>query len=162
MPTFSPDPSFICLDQRLVGEFVSKINGNLWVPEAATAIGSVRNGKLVGGVTYERNYIGGSVVIHSGGIGKYWCTRHFLHYVFHYPFVQLGACKLLGFVDSNNIAAIRFNEHIGFMREHTIEGAGRNGSDLIVYSMTLANCKWIGKTDEQTRHPSDARLHRSS
>lgn len=149
------DPRKISLDQNMVGEFVSAINGNLWIPEASSAIGSVRGGVLVGGVTYERNYHEGSIVMHVGGVGKYWCTRDFLHFAFDYPFNQLKVNKVLGFVPSDNLAAIRFDEHIGFQKEHTIEGAGRNGSDLIVYSMTLAQCRWIRTTDEQSRHTSN-------
>jgi len=50
--------------------------------------------------------------------------------------------KILGYVGSGNVAAQRFDEHIGFKREAVIQGAHPDG-DLIIYSMTKEQCPWL-------------------
>lgn len=152
----SPDASRVAFNEDIIGPFVCGLNGVAYVKGQYTAIGNIRNGQLTGGALYE-HYTGpaGSVQIHVGGLGN-WLNANFLFFAFDYPFNQLKVSKLLGLVDSSNVAAIRFDEHIGFHKEHTIAGAGRDGSDLIVYSMTRDQCRWLRNTsDEQLENSSD-------
>ena len=149
------DSSKILINDDLVGQFVSALNKVRWVPGSAVGLGSLVKGELRGGVIFEKyTGVGGSTQLHVAGYG-YWATPNFLWHVFHYCFEALKVFKILGIVDSGNIAACRFDEHIGFYRECVITGAGRNGSDLIVYSMTRDQCRWLGSENEPSRYTSN-------
>lgn len=146
------DPTKILVNNELVGQFVCSANGTRYVSGSASGLGSLVGGVLRGGVIFEK-YTGprGSVQLHVAGTGQ-WATPNFLWHVFNYCFAQLQVTKALGIVDSVNIAALRFDRHIGFVEEATITGAGRNGSDLIILSMTRAQCRWLGEEDEFSRY----------
>lgn len=80
--------------------------------------------------------------MHVAGEGGHWMTRNFARVCFEYPFVKLGVKKILGFVDSDNEQARRYDERLGFVLEAVIKDASENG-DLCVYSMTREQCRWI-------------------
>lgn len=130
----------IVFDREKVANWVlSKIGGAL--ENGAQAIGYEKNGELIAGVVYDR-YNGQSICMHVAAEGKRWMTREYLWICFHYPFIQLGVKKIIGLVDSTNIDAIRFDENLGFNKEHVIKDAGKHG-DLIIYSMTKEQCRFL-------------------
>lgn len=124
-----------------VGEWVCSRIGGEFNPKSSTAIGLERDGELIAGVLFD-NFLGGSIAMHVAGEGGHWMTREFARACFGYAFNQLRVHKVLGFVDSLNAAARRYDEHLGFRLEHVIAGAGRDG-DLCVYSMTSDQCRWV-------------------
>jgi len=126
-----------------VGEWVSQRIGGEFNELLATAIGMERDGELIGGVIFD-NYAGRSIAMHVAGEGGHWLTREFLRAVFGYAFNQLKVRKVLGYVDSTNEQARRFDEHIGFHLEHVITDAGKVG-DLCIYSMTPEKCRWLNQ-----------------
>ena len=145
----------ITFDVSEVGPFVCGINKTTYIPGSCTGIGIKRDGTLIGGVLYCQSN-GSSVWVHVAGIGR-WVTRDLLFFLFDYPFRQLKVNQILGSVDSNNEAAIRFDEHLGFEREAVIPQAGKGDSDLIIYSLKRESCRWW---NEQTRYSGNTRLHR--
>jgi RimJ/RimL family protein N-acetyltransferase len=132
----------IVADEPLrVGEWVCERIGGTFNASLSTAIGLENDGRLIAGVVYD-NYTGRSIAMHVAGEGGHWMTREFARVCFDYPFRQLGVNKVLGFVDSTNTQARRYDEHLGFVLEHVITDAGKSG-DLCIYSMTAAQCRWL-------------------
>lgn len=115
------------------------------IPADTLHVGWEKNGEIVAAVAYD-NYTGASICMHVVGEGKRWLTREFLIFCFAYPFEQLKVRKVLGLVPSNNADAIKFDEHLGFRKEAVIRDAVPGG-DLIVYSMTRKQCRYLEMQD---------------
>lgn len=115
------------------------------VPRAADqqGIGLERDGELVGGVLYER-YSEQNLWAHMAGVGN-WITKSLLKAAFQYPFVQLGVRNLWGSVDASNEKARRLDEHLGFKPHAVLEGAAKDGGDVIIYRMTREECRFLHK-----------------
>lgn len=97
---------------------------------------------LLAGVLY-RNFNGANIEAHiAAQPGANWLTREFLWAMFDYPFNQLGVQRITGLVPAKNLAARRFDEHLGFVIEATLEGA-LPGDDLIVYRLRREDCRWL-------------------
>ena len=69
-------------------------------------------------------------------------TREYLRMCFAYPFQQLQCSKIIGLVGSKNEVARRFDEHLGFQLEATLEAAHPDGA-LLLYTMTKEQCRWV-------------------
>lgn len=104
-------------------------------------IGLEENGELIAGVLFD-NYNGRSISMHVAATGKRWMNKAYLFACFHYPFMHLKVNKIIGLVDSTNLEAQRFDEHLGFSKEALIRDAGKIG-DLIIYSMTRPECRFL-------------------
>jgi RimJ/RimL family protein N-acetyltransferase len=105
-------------------------------------LGLERDGELIAGVLYE-GYNRVNVWMHVATTpGKKW-TMEFLRYCFYYPFVELGCKRVSGSVESSNLAAIRFDEHLGFEREAVLRGAASDGGDVILYVMWRDKCRYL-------------------
>ena len=132
----------IVFDVDRLGPWVAERTGGTYYPGSGKAIGLERNGNLVAAVLYD-NCTGRSVQMHvASDSTSRWMTREYLGICFDYPFNQLKVNKIIGLVDSTNLEAQRFDESIGFVEEHRIKDAGRHG-DLIIYSMTRDQCRWL-------------------
>ena len=107
----------------------------------SAAIGLEKDGELVAGVLYD-HYNTKSVAMHVAAEGKTSMTRETLKVCFTYPFQQLGVKKIIGMVDSDNQAARRFDEHLGFKLEATLKDAAPKG-DLMFMTMTRDECRFL-------------------
>jgi len=106
-------------------------------------IGNEFNGELVGGVLYE-GFTGKNIWMHvAGKPGTRWLTRDFLREVFSYPFLQAGCDRVTGYVEASNLAARRFDEHLGFKQEAVLKGAAHDGGDVILYVMWKEDCRYV-------------------
>jgi RimJ/RimL family protein N-acetyltransferase len=83
------------------------------------AIGVERNKKLIAGVAFE-SYNGANINMHVLSIDKNWINKEFLWMCFDYPFNQLKVNRITGVVAETNLAARRFDEHVGFKLETTL------------------------------------------
>ncbi|MFK4444634.1 RimJ/RimL family protein N-acetyltransferase [Caballeronia udeis] len=128
-------------ESQRVGQWVCERTGGVYSAVDSTAIGLERGTDLIAGVLFD-HYNGASIAMHVAADGPHWLNRAYLRGCFTYPFVQLGIKKIIGLVDSSNAAARRFDEHLGFVLEATIEDAAPHG-DLLIYSMTRAQCRYI-------------------
>ena len=126
-----------------VGTWVCDRTGGTYSSVDSVAIGLEESGELVAGVLYD-HFNGASIAMHIAGVGKNWLNRDYLFACFYYPFEHLKVKKVIGLVDSSNIDARRFDEHIGFKIEATIKDAAPHG-DLLIYSMTAAECRFLRK-----------------
>ena len=107
-----------------------------------SAIGLEKDGNLVAGVVFNW-YTGPSIAMHVAGIGKEWLTRDFLYRCFAYPFIQLECNRVTGLVRTDNFAAQKFDEHLGFVREGVIRRGASDGTDFILYGMLKEECRWL-------------------
>ena len=127
----------------IVGPWVCQRAGGTWVKGRGTTIGLCnKDGELIAGVLYE-DYNKANLIMHVAAIpGGRWLTREFLHVAFSYPFEQLGVSRVTGVVPSENLAARKFDEHLGFELEATLTGA-HPGGDLLIYVMRKEHCRWL-------------------
>ena len=134
---------YIIADQpELVGNWVLEQQGAKWNPGRGQAIGLFEDERIIAGVVFD-SWNGASMCIHVAAVpGARWRTRQYLNVVFYYAFEQMGCKKLLGLVGSGNKVAQRFDEHLGFVLEATLEAAHPDGN-LLVYSMTKEQCRWL-------------------
>ena len=126
----------------LVHDFVRK-----YTPVGITAgmqgIGLERDGRLIAGVLYE-GFNGVNCWMHvAAEPGAKWLNRAFLRACFGYPFLQLKLKRVSGYVEASNLAARKFDEHLGFKREAVLRGAASDGGDVFLYVMRREKCKYV-------------------
>ena len=97
--------------------------------------------RFIAGVVYDE-YTGASITANIVIAGM--MSKRFLHDIFDYPFNQLGVDRIISHVKSNNVAAIRFNNKIGFKFTAIIPGVYRD-ADMIVYTMLRDDCRFLEK-----------------
>lgn len=126
-----------------VFEFLRKQGVPLTYSADMQAIGLERDGSLIGGVIYD-SYSINNIFLHVAGTeGVNWVTKTYVKAVFGYPFKQLNCKRISGWVEASNDKARRFDEHLGFKQEAVLEGAARDGGDVIIYRMWKDECRFI-------------------
>lgn len=103
----------------------------------------LRDGKVIAAVVYDWITEANCFMHVAAEPGSRWMTRDFLYWAFHFPFEQLCVSRVTGLVDANNLAARRFDEHLGFKLEATLKGAGTDGQDACIYAMHREDCKYV-------------------
>jgi RimJ/RimL family protein N-acetyltransferase len=107
------------------------------------AIGLRKGGDLVAGVLYE-GFNGRNMWIHvAAQPGARWLVRDYLRACFEYPFSLCGVDRLTGYVNESNLAARRFDEHLGFREEARLKGAAPDGGDVILYVRWKKECRYV-------------------
>lgn len=128
----------------IVGPWVCREIGKLWVPGAGTALGWVdHSGDLVAGVTFT-GFDGTTVWLDCAAVPKKrWADRRALWAVFSYCFEQLGCTRASSLVPEDNAVARKFNEIAGLRQEAVLKRAAPGGKDMIVYTQFAEDCKWL-------------------
>ena len=134
-------------DAKRIGEWVTDKAGGT-PTELCTCIGYEIDGQLIGAVMYDgytgkKGEEGGTIFIHSRIDQPRKMPREFYWLVFAYPFNQLKVKYVRGIVNINNLAAQKFNEHVGFKREAQLRDYFLNG-DAIIYGLTRDDCRFLG------------------
>lgn len=124
---------------RRVSHWVGSRMGSTW--DGAMAIGLEQDGELIAGVVYD-DFNGANINMHVAATGRNWMTRAYLHFCFWYPFEQLKVKRVTGLVPAVNMAARKFDEHLGFELEARLVKAHPQG-DLLVYRMFRSQCRWL-------------------
>lgn len=125
------------------GRAIAAAAGTQLNPEVDTIISRVEGGQLLGGVIYQAyTGHGGSISIHMAGFDPHWACRDLLWVAFHYPFNQLQCKKLFAQVPANNARALSIDLKLGFKEEIRVPDVFPD-ADLIVLSMTAAQCRWL-------------------
>jgi RimJ/RimL family protein N-acetyltransferase len=108
----------------------------------SAGIGMEENGELIAGVVYnEWNHV--NINMHVASVGnRRWMTREYLWMCFDYPFNQLKVKRITGFIEDENLDAIRFDEHLGFKYETRMKDAYVNG-DILIYVMRREDCRFL-------------------
>ena len=137
-----------------VVEWVAKRTNEYGNFGAAQGIGWQKDGEIVAGVVFN-DYNGVNCCMHVAAVpGARWLRREYLWTCFDYPFRQLKVRRVTGLVGEGNLEARRFDEHLGFRLETTLEQAHPTGN-LLVYRMFEEDCKWI-KPDFAKRYAKAA------
>lgn len=125
-----------------VVEWVAKRTNEFGNFGAAQGIGWRKAGEIVAGVVFN-DFNGVNCCMHVAALpGSRWLCREYLWTCFDYPFRQLKVRRVTGLVGEGNLAARKFDEHLGFELETTLEQAHPTGN-LLVYRMFEKDCKWI-------------------
>lgn len=125
--------------QHIVDYVVSRVMGGVSIGEAY-GVGTCKDGIILGGIVYHL-WNGPNVFMHCASDSKNWITKSYISHVFNYAFNVLNVKRITGMVDSTNVTACKFNEHVGFKKEAVLKNASPSG-DLIMYVMNKEECKW--------------------
>lgn len=115
--------------------------------EGQTGLALTKDDEIVCGVVYD-DYSVSNIWMHVAALpGRRWLTKEsylrFTYTCFHYPFIQLGVKRVSGWVEASNAEARRFDEHLGFKQEAVLQGAARDGGDVIIYVMHRKDCRYV-------------------
>lgn len=111
--------------------------------QGATALGVVRDKKLLGGVVYYNHREGIDTEVSFAFDSPAWASKVALRILFGYPFNQLGCVRLTAICARKNKHSRRIVERLGFKLEGTLRKALDGRQDLMVYGMLKTECKWI-------------------
>jgi hypothetical protein len=105
----------------------------------STALGVVRDSKLIGGVVYHDGSKDDVRVAVALEPGHFFPWRELLTY----PFDKLGVIRLTALVKKQNMASRRLCEALGFKMEGVHPLAIARKYTAISYGMLKDNCRWI-------------------
>ena len=122
-----------------IGRWVAgKINGVYH--EGDTAIGLVKDDKIIAGVLYE-NWNGRSIIAHMGVEGR--LTSAYIGAIFDYAYNVCNVDKVILPVGSTNAKSVKLVENMGFAEEGRIADASPEG-DIVIYTLKKADCRFLG------------------
>lgn len=108
----------------------------------AVALGWEQDGILRAVVVYD-GFSEADCNMHIASDGsRRWLTRQFLAAAFAHPFQQWGLRRVTALVPADNEAALRFDEHLGFVREGYHPHALPDG-DLVTLGLLKEHCKHL-------------------
>jgi len=93
-------------------------------------------------VAYD-GFVGKCCQMHVVNLNGKSAPRKMLWACFHYPFVQARLNYVIGVVNSNNEAAMRFDKHLGFEEMSRLPQGHDDGGDLVIMKMEKAHCRWL-------------------
>jgi RimJ/RimL family protein N-acetyltransferase len=109
---------------QIVSEFVKARIPNIKDFGAHTALGVIRQGKLIGGVVYN-NYQGFDISANIAFDSSNWAYPATLRTLFGYPFNQLQVARMTAVIAESNKRSRRICEGLGFK----LEGVHPRGAD---------------------------------
>lgn len=120
------------------------INSRVGIPWSSDfrAIGVVKSDCLLAVVAYN-GFTGRACFMHSAIDDPSVIDRTFVRAIFEYPFVECKLDTLLALVSSENTQAMDIDLRVGFKEINRLSGAGVDGNDLVLLSMTRNECKWL-------------------
>ncbi len=130
----------VTFDAEIVGPWVSEKTGGQWCKGRGTAIGRIKDGKLIAGVLYE-DWNGANIIEHIAAEG-FWANKGFLHLMFDYPFNQLKVKRITAPVAATNAKCINLVTKMGFKLECTLAQANPDG-DVHIFRMFKEDCKYL-------------------
>jgi RimJ/RimL family protein N-acetyltransferase len=138
-----------CLPTRLgwhivqgeeIGHWVAqKIEGGYFA-EQSSAIGLMKDGKILAGVIYE-NWNKQTVFCHIAIQGR--LTKSYLKAIFDYPFNVLNVQKIIVPVVTDNQKSIKLVTNMGFAEEARIKDGSPLG-DIIFMTLAKKDCRFLG------------------
>ncbi len=121
----------------------------------AQCITCVEETQPIAGVVYD-NFNVTSIAAHIWVDANYKPSREWYGAIFDYPFNRLMVKKIIGQVIDNNPAAMRLDQHFGFVQEGRIDDYSHEGN-LLLYTMTREQCRvlnsplWARVTEKVAR-----------
>ena len=96
------------------------------------------------------DYRDGQIEASIAASSQRWANRSVLFGLFAYPFIQVGAKRLLVTCSEANDKAMKMNRQLGFVEEGRLRKMfGKH--DAVLFGMLKQECKWIGVSDGQER-----------
>jgi hypothetical protein len=123
------------------GYRIAAASGTSFNPASDQVIARVKDGVLLGGVTYQ-GYTGASIQLHMAGFRHDWANRDFLWVAFDYPFNQLGCRKVFGQVPETNQLALEIDQKLGFKIIAKIDDVFPDGA-CYVLALAREDCRWL-------------------
>lgn len=101
-------------------------------------------GQSVKMVVAMNGFLGKTCQIHVAMRDDFSFTpRKMLEAVFNYAFNQAGRELLVGVVNSKNVPALKYDEHLGFSEAHRFPGVHDDGGDLVIMTMNRDQCRYL-------------------
>jgi RimJ/RimL family protein N-acetyltransferase len=123
-----------------IGHWVAqKIEGGYFA-EQSSAIGLMKDGKILAGVIYE-NWNKQTVFCHIAIQGR--LTKSYLKAIFDYPFNVLNVQKIIVPVVTDNQKSIKLVTNMGFAEEARIKDGSPLG-DIIFMTLAKKDCRFLG------------------
>jgi RimJ/RimL family protein N-acetyltransferase len=115
----------------------------------SVSIGVQRDGEIIAACVYH-DLRGGQIEASIAASSPQWATRSVLYGLFAYPFIQVGANRLLVTCSEANDKAMKMNKQLGFVQEGRLRNL-HGSDDAILWGMLRNECKWIkGQINGQT------------
>lgn len=134
-------------DAEITGWVAKRIPGYVTSP-GARALGVVKDGRIVAGVTYER-FNGANIEASiAAEPGARWADRRVLHHIFAYPFLQLGVEAVTLLVALDNFASLNLATKLGFSQVAIVPFAAPGGVPLVVLQQYREQCRWLRHEQE--------------
>lgn len=108
------------------------------------AIGVSDGDKIIAGVVFHNYYpMYRNIELSMAALSPVWAKPAIIGELLHYPFIQLDCGRVTTLTPANNKRALRFNEHLGFIREGLVR-KGYGDEDMIVCGMLSNEAeKWL-------------------
>lgn len=136
----------------LIAWAIEKIDSGIQFRPDAKAVGWEIDGKLVAVVVFDCfSEADCNMHIASDGSGK-WLTRGFLRTAFIHPFIQWRLNRVTGLVPESNEKALKFDEHLGFVREGLCRKATKSGENVVILGMLKSECKFLPVTNKEAQN----------
>jgi RimJ/RimL family protein N-acetyltransferase len=123
-----------------IGHWVAKKIDGGYFAEQSSAIGLMKNGKILAGVIYE-NWNKRTVFCHIAVEGR--LTKSYLKAIFDYPFNVLNVQKIIVPVVTDNQKSIKLVTNMGFAEEARIKEGSPSG-DIIFMTLAKKDCRFLG------------------
>jgi len=111
----------------------------------SVAIGVQAGDKIIAAAVYH-DFRDGQIEASIAASSRRWATRSVLHTLFAYPFLQVGANRLLVTCNEANEKAMKMNSQLGFTQEGRLRQMYAP-HDAIIWGMLKDECKWIKGQD---------------
>jgi len=111
----------------------------------SVAIGVQRDGEIIAAAVYH-DLRQGQIEASIAATSQRWASRSVLHTLFAYPFLQVGAHRLLVQCSYANKKAMKMNRQLGFTEEGRLRQLYAP-HDAILWGMLKDECKWIKGQD---------------
>lgn len=90
------------------------------------------------------NWIGKTCCMHVAmADGFRFTPRAMLRAVFAFAFDGAKCEMVFGLVNSKNVAAMRYDQHLGFKVSQVYEGMHDDGGDLVILTMKRGDCRYL-------------------
>jgi RimJ/RimL family protein N-acetyltransferase len=140
-------------NQEAMREWASERLGGLDF-SPCMCIGFKKNGYYICVVVYNNfraspDDVPISIEISIASIDRSWCTRHNLHVIAAYPFIQLKVKRVQATVAKRNKHTRKFLVSSGFKYEGLQRQGWVFGGDATVYSLLNTECRWLQNVPER-------------
>lgn len=112
----------------------------------SSAIGILRDGKLVGGAVYN-NFRWPTIQISVAASSPKWASKEMIRAILRYPFVQLDCSRISAVCKETNYRIREFNARTGFIQEGYHPLVYPDGTASLSWGLLRKNCWWLSEEE---------------